>query len=240
MKQTASAITLNYTKYGDNKLIVNAYTRELGRAAFAFRIPQNRKSSPLPYCQPLFINEIEYSSAPEAEIKQASKISTSYTYTSIPFSTTKTATAMFITEILSKVLTFAEQNEELYEFITSSLKLFDQSEVPGRNFHLKFLLQITKYLGFYPQNRYSILRPCFDIEKGCFTGNITSSRHVIHPPYSEIFSRILDYDYIPCDFIPLSNTDRSFLLDKIIEYYHFRFDNIASVKSLEVLKSVFH
>lgn len=240
MKQTAQAITLNCTKYSDNKLIVNTYTRELGRAAFAIRIPQNRKSSPLPYCQPLFINEIEYNSAPEAEIKQASKIAPSYTYTSIPFSTTKTTTAMFITEILAKVLNFSEKNEELYDYITSSLKLFDQNEVNGKNFHLKFLLQITKYLGFYPANRYSELRPCFDIANAKFTANITSARQAIHPPYSEIFSRILDYDYIPCDFIPLSGSDRSFLLEKIIDYYRYRFENIAAVKSLEVLKTVFH
>ena len=161
MKQTARAITLNCTKYSDNKLIVNTYTRELGRAAFAIRIPQNRKASPLSYCQPLFINEIEYNSAPEAEIKQASKIYPWYTYTSIPFSTTKTTTAIFITEILAKVLTFSEKNEELY-------------------------------------------------------------------------------DYIPCDLIPLSGSDRCFILEKIIEYYHYRFENIASVNSLEVLKTVFH
>ena len=240
MKQTARAITLNCTKYSDNKLIVNTYTRELGRASFAIKIPLNRKASPLPYCQPLFLNEIEYSSAPEAEIKQATKISPSYTYTSIPFSTHKTTTAMFVTEILSKVLLFSEKNEELYDYIASSLKLFDQNEVSGRNFHLKFLLQITKYLGFYPSNRYSELKPCFDISKACFTGNIASAHHVIHPPYSEIFSKILDYDYIPCDFIPLSGADRSFLLEKIIEYYRFRFDNIAAVKSLAVLKTVFH
>ena len=240
MKQTATAIILNYTKYSDNKLIVNAYTKQFGRAAFSFTIPQNRKASPLPYCQPLFITEIEFNAPPEADIKHASKISPAYTFTSIPFNTNKTATAMFITEILAKVLTFSEKNEELFNYMADSLKLFDQNEVTGKNFHLKFLLQITKYLGFYPANRYSELRPCFDLANAKFTTSVSTAKQAIHPPYREILSRILDYDYIPCDFIPLNGNDRSYLLEKIIEYYRYRFDTLSSIKSLGVLKTVFH
>lgn len=240
MKQTALAIVLNYTKYSDNKLIVNAYTKQFGKTAFSVRIPKSSKTSPLPYCQPLFQNEFEFSAPSDSEIKNTSKIAPAYTYTSIPFNTYKTATAMFITEFLSKVLTFSEKNEQLYDYIAESLKLFDQNEVTGKNFHLKFLIQITKYLGFFPPNRYSELRPYFDLGKAMFTSRVDNTKHAINPPFSEIFSKMLDYDYIPCDFIQLSGSDRSFLLEKIIEYYGYRFENIAAIKSLNVLKTVFH
>lgn len=240
MLEKTEAIVLQCSKYGDNKLIVNTFSREYGRMAFSVVLPMNRnKASALPYCQPLFQNEFEYAGS-NSSMKKASKVSPVFTYTTIPFSTAKMSIAMFLSEMLSKVLTYSEQNDDLYEYISTSFRLFDNPEYKGRNFHLKFLMQLAKYLGFYPGNRYSQQNNCFDLSKSVFEQDSPGSLHFLRPPYSEIFSRILDTDIMTCDSIELNGNERSYLLEKIIEYYRYRFDTLNTIKSLDVLQAVFH
>lgn len=239
--EKTEAIVLHCSKYGDNKLIVNTFTREYGRMSFSVVIPSSRnKASALPYCQPLFQNEIEYTGAHGAGIRKASKITPCRTYATIPFSMGKTSVAMFLAEMLSRVLSFSEENETMYEYIATSLAILDQPDYSGNNFHLKFLMQLAKYMGFYPGNRYSDLRPSFDLAKSMFVEDNSGIPHLIRPPYGRIFSLMLDTDIICCDKIELSGNERSFLLQKIIEYYAYRFDNLSNIRSLDVLQSVFH
>ena len=239
--EKTEAIVLHCCKYGDNKIFVNTFTRSNGRMTFAAVIPSSKnKASALPYCQPLFINEIEYSGSNRAEMRRASRIAPSVTFSTIPFSMAKTSVAMFLAEMLSRVLSLSEENEKIYDFIATSLKILDQPEFSGLNFHIKFLVQLAKYLGFYPGNRYSDSKPSFDIAKSMFVEDSAASIHQIRPPYGQIFSRIIDTDFLGCEEMELSGAGRSYLLEKIIEYYAYRFDNMANIRSLEVLKSVFH
>ncbi|MCQ2973687.1 MAG: DNA repair protein RecO [Bacteroidales bacterium] len=241
MKEKTEAIILQTTKYGDNKIIVNTYSRKYGKMGFAFKINSLKsKTNLMSYCQPLFQTEIEFNNKSNNAIASVSNISLNYTYTSIPFSHTKTATAMFIAEFLSKILIYSEKNIELFDYIATSLQLFDQPEICGRNFHIKFIIQISKFLGFYPSNRYSDLKPCFDLSKSKFTFDTPGVKHIIRPPFSEIFSKFLDTEYINCESIPLSGNDRKYLVEKIIQYYNYKFDNFNSFKSLDVLQEIFH
>jgi DNA repair protein RecO (recombination protein O) len=240
MTEKTEAIILQYNKYGDNKLMINTFSRENGRMSFSAVIPVSRyKNSVLPYCQPLFQNEIEYSGS-NSNIKKITKISPSYTYATIPFNTAKMSTAMFLAEVLGKILTFSEENSEMFDYITTSLKILDDPDYKGYNFHLKFLMQLAKYIGFYPINRYSEFSDCFDISKSAFTVDNPGSPHIIREPYSEIFSRILDTDITTVDSIELNGAGRSYLLEKIIDYYRYRFDTLNTIKSLEVLQAVYH
>ncbi len=239
--EKTEAIILHCSKYGDNKLIVNTFTRNNGRMSFSVVIPSQRnKASALPYCQPLFLNEIEYTGANGAGIRKASKITPSVTYATIPFSMSKTAIAMFLAEMLSRVLSYSEENEAVFDFIATSLRILDQPEYKGLNFHLKFLIQLAKYLGFYPGNRYSETKPSFDLSKSMFIEDSAAILHQIRPPYGKIFSNITDTDIVNCENIELNGNERSYLLEKLVEYYAYRFDNLSNIRSLEVLKTVFH
>ncbi len=239
--EKTEAIVLHVSKFGDNKLIVNTFTKQNGRMSFSVVIPSSRnKASALPYCQPLFQNEIEYTGANGAGIRKASKITPSRTYSTIPFSISKTAVVMFLAEMLSRVLSYSEENEIMYEYIATSLKILDQPEYSGKNFHLKFLMQLAKYMGFYPGNRYSENRPSFDLARSMFVEDNIGVPHLIRPPYGKIFSQMLDTDIISCENIDISGIERSYLLEKIIEYYAYRFDNLSNIRSLDVLQSIFH
>lgn len=214
--EKTDAIILNTVKYGDNKLIINAYTRECGRMTLSVAISKNRNhASALPYCQPLFQNEIEYTS--KGNIRRAARITPVFTYKTIPFDTAKMSVVMFLAEILTKTLTFAEKNDDLYNYIATSLQLLDDQQYKGVNFHIKFLLQLTKYMGF-------------DIRE----------KHLMIPPYTLTFNRILESDFVECEQLALSGDIRSTMLQKTLDYYRLHFDTLDNIKSLEVLQTIFH
>jgi len=214
--EKTEAIMLNSVKYGDNRLILNVYTREYGRMTLSVTIPRtSNRASALPYCQPLFQNEIEYTA--RGNIRRAARITPSFTYRTIPFDTAKMSVAMFLSEILTKTLTFAEKNDDLYNFIATSLQILDDMQYKGVNFHIKFLLQLTKYMGF-------------DI----------GAKHLMMPPYTLTLNQILESDFIECEQLELSGDIRSQLLKKTLDYYRQHFETLNDIKSLEVLQKIFH
>ena len=214
--EKTEAIMLSSVKYGDNRLILNAYTRECGRMTLSVVIPKTRnRASALPYCQPLFQNEIEYTA--RGSIRRAARITPTFTYRTIPFDTAKMSVVIFLSEILTKTLTYAEKNDDLYNFIATSLQILDDPQYKGVNFHIKFLLQLTKYMGF-------------DI----------GAEHLIMPPYTLTLNRILESDFIECEQLELSGDIRSQLLKKTLDYYRLHFETLENIKSLEVLQKIFH
>ena len=237
--EKTDAIILNTVKYGDNKLIINAYTRECGRMTLSVALPKTRNhTSALPYCQPLFQNEIEYST--KGNISRAARITPVFTYKSIPFDTAKMSVVMFLAEILTKTLTYSEKNDDMFSYLSTSLRLLDDQEYKGLNFHIKFLLQLTKYMGFTPMGSFSETLPCFDLMKSKFVENRVGVPHLITPPYSLTFSQILDKDFLECEQMELSGDTRSHLLQKTLDYYRYHFETLDNIKSLEVLQKIFH
>src|SRR5690606_19559514 len=80
---------------------------------------------------------------------------------------TKTTLAIFLSEILHHSIKEEEKNQSLYSFLETALLWLDtHNEVA--NFHLILMMEITKFLGFFPdssQNDYSF----FEMTEGIFT-----------------------------------------------------------------------
>ena len=60
-----------------------------------------------------------------------------------------------------------EENQDLYRFLENSLVEFDQSDFDSQ-FHIRFLIALSGYLGFYPNMENANL-PYFDLMNGCFS-----------------------------------------------------------------------
>src|ERR1043165_5441661 len=89
-------------------------------------------------------------------------------YTSLHLVFTKNCIALFIQELLHKVLKEQEADEDLFDFLKNSLMILDLKKENYFNFHLCFMLQLSRYLGFYPQGKYSDSTSVFDLQEGTF------------------------------------------------------------------------
>ncbi|MEG0500211.1 MAG: DNA repair protein RecO, partial [Rikenellaceae bacterium] len=66
----------------------------------------------------------------------------------------KSTISLFLSELIYKVVKEDEANPMLFDFLYQSITLLDMLEEGKANFHLFFTLQLTRYLGFYPNANY--------------------------------------------------------------------------------------
>ena len=105
------------------------------------------------------------------------------------------------------------------------------------SFHLLFLIQLSKFLGFYPETENSEYK-YFDLQQGCYT-NTKDSNYTIYDDELNCFNMILGINFDDLRLLTFNPVQRKKLLDNIILYYKLHIENFVSLKSLEVLRKLF-
>ena len=101
------AIVLHSTKYGEEKIIVEMLTANLGRVSFACRMPKTQRVKlKKQLLQPLTLLSIELDHRQMA-----------YPFTTIPFDAAKLSITLFVAEFLLHATRGEQQNEPLFQYI---------------------------------------------------------------------------------------------------------------------------
>jgi DNA repair protein RecO (recombination protein O) len=162
------------------------------------------------------------------------KISSQYKY--IPFDPKKQSVLLFLAEFLSECIREEVPHKELFNFIQSGILLLDELSVCA-DFHLVFLLKLSKYLGFYPQIS-EISLPLFNLEEGRFVSSV-HNRGNLNEAESKLFKRLLILDFDDLYETQFNSSQRQDLLMTLVKYYSLHLNGFRSPKSLEVLKMIF-
>jgi DNA repair protein RecO (recombination protein O) len=226
------AIAVHFVKYGESNIIACMYTEKLGRQSCIVS-SVHKKNSPFPasYFLPLTLLEIELYYKSRREVQRIKEINCLMHFHSIPFSIHKSTIALFIAELLYKTLKEEETNPSLFSFLFSAIQLLDLKEEGSRNFHLAFLLHYMKYLGIFPS--------------GLETEGIAESRQDFILPADagenekKDLNQLMHSSLGQLEKIRISNETRRLLLDRIISFYLYHLDQMAEIRSIQVLKEVF-
>ncbi len=239
MLEKTKGIVLHTLKYGESSLIVHVYTLTSGRQSLIVNAPRGQRAhSKLSQLQPLFLLDLDIHYKPGREVNRIKELRGYSPYSTLPFDMVKTTQAIFIAEVLSRLLVEAESNPELYEFLETSLLYFDLMQTGSHQFHLWLLVQLTDYLGIRPE----IQAPAahwFDLEKGLEVDYEPSHPHSLTPANTALLLRVLQTGLMELSTLKIPRSDRNQLLQKILQYYHLHFNNLASLKSMAVLAEVF-
>lgn len=239
MLEKTKGIVLHTLKYGDSSLIVHVYTLKSGRQSFIVNAPRGQRAhSTLSQLQPLFLLDLDIHFKSGREVNRIKELRGYAPYSTLPFDMVKTTQAIFIAEVLGRLLIEAESNPALFEFLETSLLYFDLMQTGSHQFHLWLLVQLTDYLGIRPEIHGSDAH-WFDLEKGLEVDYEPSHPHSLPPYYTALLERILQIGLKDLPLLKISRTDRNQLLQKILQYYHLHFNNLAHLKSLVVLSEVF-
>jgi DNA repair protein RecO (recombination protein O) len=240
MQDKTRGILLNLIKYSDSASIAHVYTEHSGRVSVMVRHSKSRKSvSKKSILQPLFLLEMQVSQKQSREIQYASEISNNPVFQDIPFNISKSTIAIFIAEVLSKVLKEEEANAAMFSFLFNSIQLLDHIEHGTSNFHIVFLYELSRYLGFYPINNYSTQNRFFNLRKGRFTELQDIPEVSLDENLSKDLSIINEKGFRYLAGIELSRKQRFNLLDAILKFYHYHLPEMGHVKSLDILKEIF-
>jgi DNA repair protein RecO (recombination protein O) len=127
-----------------------------------------------------------------------------------------------------------EKNQSLYSFLETALLWLDSHDEVA-NFHLILLLEITKFLGFYPD---ALHNECtfFEMTEGVFVPYASIS--CLSAEESNLLKRLMPLKF-DNSIKAFHVSERQLLLKILLDYYSFHLDGFKRPKSLEVLKEVF-
>ncbi len=236
MITTTKAIVLSAIKYADYDLIVKCYT-ELGVKSYLIKRIFNQKKGKLSpaYFQPLTQLEITANYNPNKTLHFIKEVTVSYPYTTISVDVIKQTIAVFLSEVLTKALREEEANHKLFTYLETTFIWLD-THTMSANFHLLFLMNLTKYLGFYPEKESDSLY--FDLEEGKFSNQLLSNQY-ISGENLEHFKMLLGTNFDVLHELNFNKKVRQTILENIIQYFQLHLPGFSKPKSLEVLKAVF-
>lgn len=238
MQIKTEAIVLNTIKYGDTSLIVNCYTPNHGRLALLFKGIRNRKKGVRPSLfMPLTMLEMEISFSAKRELQFAKDVTTLNVLSTIHQDPIKNSVAIFLSEVLYKTLKEEEANALLFQFLCHSFIYFDQSTGASRQlFHLKFLLELSRFLGFYPENNWDKLHAEFSPLLGRFEPKKPETTQA--DGIGILISMLLKQPFEALGAIKTTGTDIALALENIVRLYLSHMTTIKEFKSYNIFKNM--
>ena len=238
MLVNTKAIVLTSLKYGEADIIVKCFTEEGVKTYLLKRILKSKsKKINIAYFQPLTQLNLTAVHNKKGNLNSIREAKTRYIYQSIPVDIYKQAIVFFLAEVLSYTLQEEEKNPNLFQYIETTLVWLDSHDNTA-NFHLLFLLNLTKHLGFYPKvKKESTLY--FNLLEGNFTNTKPLSKFVSGKNLI-LFKSLIGTNFDVIERLQLNSKSRIILIDILLEYYEFHLPGFKKPKSLQVLKEVFN
>lgn len=235
---TTKAIVLSALKYGDTSLIVKCYTQEEGVKTYLIRGVLKPKKSGLKaaYFQPLTQLRIVANHNNKNTLNSIKEVQVIHPYKTFHTDIVKQSVVLFLSEVLSNSIQEEEQNSALYEYLETAFIWLDLHDSVA-NFHLLFLLNLTGFLGFYPDTS-DINKKGFDLLDGVFSDNIYEKNVISKNDFYQ-FKKLLGIIFDTLENVTYSKVERQLVLQVIIQYFKLHLGNFRNPKSLQVLETVF-
>lgn len=239
MQVTTKAIVLTSLKYGDSSLIVKAFTASDGLKAYMLKgvLKSKRGKLKAAYFQPLMQLELVATHRNKGTLESIKEVRIGYPYKTLHDQMVKRAMVLFLAEILSNCIHEEERNEDLYHYLEAALQWLDSHDAIS-NFHLLFLLELTKYLGFYPDTTNGT-NPYFDLCEGAFVSS-PSLNPVLSGQQLDYFRLLLGMHFDAVHTMGLGKKDRHDLLQSLLLYFEVHLHGFRKPRSLAVLNEVFN
>jgi len=220
MLEKTRGIVFRFVKYGDTSIIVTIFTESFGLQSYIVNgVRSKAAKSKIALYQPLTLLELVAYHKENNSIVRIKEAQCSYHYQHIPHDIRKSSIAMFLNEVINKAVKEQSHTENLCAFFFESFEILDRLTGGVENFHLVFLIRLSRHLGFGPQQNEDILE-----------GRMLGESEEL------ILNRMLTLEY--GERLPMTPENRRNVLDAILRFFRMHIDTFGEIKSLSVLKEV--
>jgi len=235
---TTQAIVISALKYSEADLIVKCFTKSSGLKSYLLRNILKSKKGKLRTAmfQPLMQLEIEANHKDKGTLETIREAKVAYQYRNLHTDITKTALVFFISDMLRNTIIEEEENNSLFDYLTTSITWLDTHDTIA-NFHLLFLLKLTQYLGFYPDETH-ITYEYFNLIEGTFEPSELNI-YCQNGAQIIILKQLLGIKFDTLSEIKLNQKQRSDFLTMLLQYYELHLHGFKKPRSLAVLNSIF-
>jgi len=240
MLHKTRGLVLHHIRYSESSLIVKIYTEAFGVQSYLVKVARSKRGALRnSMFQPMTLLELVVYNRAKSDLQHIREAGVSEAFHSISSDLRKSTIAIFLAELLLKTLKDGEANEELFEFLYSSLHFFDMQSEGIENFHLYFLVQLSRFLGFNPQGEPSGDHSYFDLREGKFTDEQISHSDRIEGPLGQTFYVLTQATAADLSKMSVPRIIRIELLDALLIYYQIHLTGLGTIRSVEVLREVF-
>lgn len=235
---TTNAIVISKLRYKDHDLIVKCYT-QAGTLSFLVRgvLKSKKRNAKAAYFQLLSQLQLVIQYKENRTLQTIKEVKFAHIYTSLHSNVLKSSVVMFLSEVLARALKEEEENQTLYSYIENALLWLD-SQSECANFHLVFLLKLTKYLGFYPDES-NIALPFFNLCDGKFE-NKPSNTYAITGENLIFMKVLLGIKFDTISSLHITSKQRQSFLNIILLYFELHLGDFKTPKSLQIFNQVFN
>ncbi|RJE71348.1 DNA repair protein RecO [Reichenbachiella sp. MSK19-1] len=229
MLHKTKGIVLNYIKYRESSIIARIYTDEFGLQSYIINgVRSQRSKKGLALLQPLTLLDmvVYHKDNKVDQLQRISEYKSAYTLSSIPFEVKKSSIALFVTELLHKVLREEDQRGIVFEFLCHFIMLLDQRTNGYESMHVYLMVHLTHFIGFGIHQKS-------ELEKD----NILQR---VNTDFNQIYDSILYMNNHDLNApLVLDNRLRKDCLSYMVNYYGQHIEGFGELKSMTVLSQLF-
>ena len=220
MLHKTRGIVFRFTKYGETSIIVNVFTELFGLQGYIVNGVRTKSAkNKIALYQPLTLLDMVVYYREHAHINRIKEIKCFHPYQTLYQDVRKSAVAMFINEIMNKTVKEESHAQELSDFLVDSLIALDNLSTSVENFHLIFMLKLSRLLGFGAHQ----------------VNEVVGGRHA-DLDTEMMLEQLISSEYSA--IIPMSNVLRRKVMELLITFYGDHADNFGEMKSVQVLRDV--
>ncbi|OYU95566.1 MAG: DNA repair protein RecO [Bacteroidetes bacterium B1(2017)] len=240
MLQKCRGIVISTVNYSENSVVLKCYTDTYGLQSYMINGVKGKKGAIKPsHLMPLSLLELEVYHQQNKNLHRIKELKSSPILNHLHFELRKSTLALFMAELLGKILREeSEPDAQLFGFIFNSVQMVDISEEGLPNFPIYFMLQLSKYLGFYPKDNYSSTCTDFSLQEGVFIAQAPASIDYCRAQLSVAFYSCMNQNFEQMQSMQFAPLMRRELLAKLIRYYQLHLLLFGELKSPAVLHEV--
>jgi DNA repair protein RecO (recombination protein O) len=232
-------IVLHTVKYTDTSIIARIFTEAFGLQSYIIQGARRKKSAVRSSLfQPMALLELIVYRKEKKSLHRLKEAGAEYAPVSIPSDVSRQSIIFFMSEILNRSIKEQEQNPMLFCFIHDSVIELDKMKENCANFHLHFMVHLSRHLGFFPNGGFSEETPFFDLQNGTFTAYQPAHENFLSSEQGKYFGWMMNGNYETTASLALSGSARKELMRKLILYYEFHLGSSCRIRSHKILEEV--
>lgn len=234
-------IVIKTIDYSESSVILKCFTDAHGLQSYLINGVRKNKGQIRPsQLLPLTLLELEVYHQQNKNLQRIKELKCSPPLHQLHFSMVKSSIGMFVSEVLNRSIREEHQADKaLFDFIYHAIQLLDIEQQKLSNFPIYFLVQLSRYLGFYPQYQNSGTGTMgFNFKDGAFEFFDEHNPFQFDVVSSSLLLEFLEAGYELQKEFQIHASHRKQLLNHLIVYYNEHLNGFSNMRSHEILAEV--
>ncbi len=220
MVHKTRGVVFRFTRFGETSIIVTIFTELFGVQSYMVNgVRSVGGRGKIALYQPLTLLDLVVYHRPNANINRIKEVRCLHPYQTLTTDVKKSTVALFLSELVNKTVREESHAGNLCDFLIDSFIAYDAMDANTENFHLLFMIKLSRLLGF-----------------GAFSINELLGVRVVDQETERLLEAMLDARYDA--LLRFSQAKRREMLDLLLKFYADHLENLGEMRSLPVLREV--